>query len=282
MTIPPAASEIDAVVAEVVREAHLQASELRPEEREYLKAHALKKPMGVLHIWALGVGVVITGEYFGWNQGLAAGGPMGMLLATGLLAAGPQTNWGQQTNWGEAALGVAGLGLGVALRVATGRSIAARVAANSAAILMLVVLVLSVSLSAVLANTVRDDAGRRLDARAASEADLAQRVEPESAVVVARVTVESPRRSALAAHAARGSSRRTVHRTRSPMRPSRSAILPTAQHGACRDGDAIDSLEPYDVAERATADGSIEAIAGLGVRFDQAVHEVHDPVLLDS
>jgi len=37
---------------------------------EYLKEHALKKPMGVLHIWALGVGVVITGEYFGWNQGL--------------------------------------------------------------------------------------------------------------------------------------------------------------------------------------------------------------------
>jgi ethanolamine permease len=82
VTIPPAASEIDANVAEVLHEAHLQASELRPEERAYLKAHALKKPMGVLHIWALGVGVVITGEYFGWNQGLAVGGPTGMLLAS--------------------------------------------------------------------------------------------------------------------------------------------------------------------------------------------------------
>src|SRR5204863_4518728 len=79
---PDAPSELDQVVEEVVSEAHLQPGELRPEEREYLKEHALKKPMGVLHIWALGVGVVITGEYFGWNQGLKAGGPIGMLLAS--------------------------------------------------------------------------------------------------------------------------------------------------------------------------------------------------------
>src|SRR5437660_12578955 len=75
-------SELDLVVAEVVSEAHVKADALRPEEREYLKEHALKKRMGVLHIWALGVGAVITGEYFGWNQGLAAGGPVGMLLAS--------------------------------------------------------------------------------------------------------------------------------------------------------------------------------------------------------
>src|SRR5438876_10334329 len=77
---PP--SELDRVVQEVVSEANVRADELRPEEREYLKEHALKKPMGVLHIWALGVGVVITGEYFGWNQGLKEGGPVGMLLAS--------------------------------------------------------------------------------------------------------------------------------------------------------------------------------------------------------
>src|SRR5262245_37791046 len=75
-------SELDQVVSEVVTEAHISAESLRPEEREYLKEHALKKPMGVLHIWALGVGVVITGEYFGWNQGLSEGGPIGMLLAS--------------------------------------------------------------------------------------------------------------------------------------------------------------------------------------------------------
>src|SRR5438128_10647725 len=76
------AGDIDRVVAEVVAEAHVDAKALRPEEREYLKEHALKKPMGVLHIWALGVGVVITGEYFGWNPGLKEGGPIGMLLAS--------------------------------------------------------------------------------------------------------------------------------------------------------------------------------------------------------
>src|SRR5260221_12887606 len=38
--------------------------------------------MGVLHIWALGVGVGITGGSFGWNPGLKEGGPIGMLLAS--------------------------------------------------------------------------------------------------------------------------------------------------------------------------------------------------------
>lgn len=75
-------SELDKVVAEVVSEAHVRAESLRPEEKQYLKDHALKKPMGVLHIWALGVGVVITGEYFGWNPGLKVGGPIGMLIAS--------------------------------------------------------------------------------------------------------------------------------------------------------------------------------------------------------
>src|SRR5262249_24754462 len=79
---PTFPSELDLVVREVLGEALLQENEVRPEERESLKQHALKKPMGVLHVWALGVGVVITGEYFGWNQGLKEGGPLGMLLAS--------------------------------------------------------------------------------------------------------------------------------------------------------------------------------------------------------
>jgi ethanolamine permease len=79
---PGQPSELDLVVAEVVSETHVRAEALRPEERQYLKEHALRKPMGVLHIWALGVGVVITGEYFGWNPGLKEGGPIGMLLAS--------------------------------------------------------------------------------------------------------------------------------------------------------------------------------------------------------
>src|SRR5437762_2785425 len=79
---PEEPAELERVVEEVAREAHVEIENLRPEEKAYLKDHVLKKPMGVLHIWALGVGVVITGEYFGWNPGLKEGGPLGMLLAS--------------------------------------------------------------------------------------------------------------------------------------------------------------------------------------------------------
>jgi ethanolamine permease len=73
---------LDAVVNEVVSEARLRPEELRPEERQYLREHALKKPLTVLHIWALGVGAVITGEYFGWNLGLKGNGPVAMIVAS--------------------------------------------------------------------------------------------------------------------------------------------------------------------------------------------------------
>ena len=42
----------------------------------------LKNPLRVLDIWALGVGIVVCGQYFGWNEGLRNGGPVGMLLAS--------------------------------------------------------------------------------------------------------------------------------------------------------------------------------------------------------
>src|SRR5947209_17969514 len=74
--------ELDQVVEQVVSAAHVSADALRPEERQYLQEHALKKPMGVLHVWSLGVGAVITGAYFGWNGGLGVAGPVGMLLAS--------------------------------------------------------------------------------------------------------------------------------------------------------------------------------------------------------
>src|SRR5207237_5656314 len=78
----PAAADLDAVVREVATQAQLRPEELRPEERAYLHEHALKKPLRVLDIWALGVGVVITGEYFGWNLGLKDNGPVAMLVAS--------------------------------------------------------------------------------------------------------------------------------------------------------------------------------------------------------
>src|SRR5438876_10849121 len=73
---------LDAAIREVVAEAHLRPEELRPEERAYLQEHALKKPLRVLDIWALGVGVVIAGAYFGWNLGLKDNGPVAMLVAS--------------------------------------------------------------------------------------------------------------------------------------------------------------------------------------------------------
>jgi ethanolamine permease len=74
--------QLDAIVNEVVSEAHLNRSLLLPEEIQYIREHSLNRPLGVIHIWALGVGVVITGEYFGWNFGLPVGGPMGVLVAS--------------------------------------------------------------------------------------------------------------------------------------------------------------------------------------------------------
>lgn len=76
------ASNLNAIVTEVVTDGHVRPEELRPEEIAYLKEHALKKPLRVLDIWALGVGVVITGAYFGWNLGLKDNGPVAMLLAS--------------------------------------------------------------------------------------------------------------------------------------------------------------------------------------------------------
>jgi ethanolamine permease len=42
----------------------------------------LKKTLGPVTLWGLGVGYVISGEYFGWNLGLPEGGSYGMLAAT--------------------------------------------------------------------------------------------------------------------------------------------------------------------------------------------------------
>jgi ethanolamine permease len=42
----------------------------------------LQRTLGPLTLWGLGVGYVISGEYFGWNLGLPLGGTYGMLAAT--------------------------------------------------------------------------------------------------------------------------------------------------------------------------------------------------------
>ncbi len=48
-----------------------------PEAREENLTRVLKP----IHLWALAVGLVISGNYFGWSYGFAAGGVMGLALA---------------------------------------------------------------------------------------------------------------------------------------------------------------------------------------------------------
>ena len=42
----------------------------------------LKKTLGPIMLWGLGVGYVISGMYFGWNLGLEQGGTLGLAVAT--------------------------------------------------------------------------------------------------------------------------------------------------------------------------------------------------------
>lgn len=48
----------------------------------YFEQRKLKKFARVFHLWALGVGAVISGDFFGWNFGLASGGFGGLFIAT--------------------------------------------------------------------------------------------------------------------------------------------------------------------------------------------------------
>ncbi len=58
----------------------------RPKDTEYFEKRGLKRYAGVWSLWALGVGAVISGDFFGWNFGLASGGFGGMLVATVIIA----------------------------------------------------------------------------------------------------------------------------------------------------------------------------------------------------
>jgi ethanolamine permease len=54
-------------------------------EGEYFARRGLRRHARVGSLWALGVGAVISGDFFGWNFGLAAGGFGGLLIATLLI-----------------------------------------------------------------------------------------------------------------------------------------------------------------------------------------------------
>ncbi|PTS79000.1 ethanolamine permease, partial [Sphingomonas sp. HMWF008] len=47
----------------------------------------LKRTLSAFHLWGIAVGLVISGEYFGWSYGWAQAGTLGFLVTTCLVAA---------------------------------------------------------------------------------------------------------------------------------------------------------------------------------------------------
>lgn len=47
----------------------------------------LRRHAGAFYLWALGVGAVISGDFFGWNFGLVSGGFGGLITALGIMTA---------------------------------------------------------------------------------------------------------------------------------------------------------------------------------------------------
>jgi ethanolamine permease len=46
-----------------------------------IESEHLERTLKPLHLWALAVGLVISGNYFGWSYGYGTGGPLGLFLA---------------------------------------------------------------------------------------------------------------------------------------------------------------------------------------------------------
>ena len=53
---------------------------------DYFARRGLRRYAGVWSLWALGVGAVISGNFFGWNFGLSVGGFGGLAIAMGIVA----------------------------------------------------------------------------------------------------------------------------------------------------------------------------------------------------
>ncbi len=63
-----------------------EPSEAEGTDAEYLEQRSLQRTAGPVLLWGLGVGYVISGDYFGWNYGLNAGGFGGLVIATAIMA----------------------------------------------------------------------------------------------------------------------------------------------------------------------------------------------------
>jgi ethanolamine permease len=55
-------------------------------DKSYFEKRGLMRHANVTHLWALGVGAVISGHFSGWNIGFASGGWGGMFIATIIIA----------------------------------------------------------------------------------------------------------------------------------------------------------------------------------------------------
>jgi ethanolamine permease len=53
---------------------------------EYFEQRKLRRHAGVWSLWALGVGAVISGDFYGWNFGLSTAGFGGLVIATIIIA----------------------------------------------------------------------------------------------------------------------------------------------------------------------------------------------------
>ena len=53
---------------------------------DYFEKRGLRRHAGVWSLWALGVGAVISGDFYGWNFGLSTAGFGGLLIATVVIA----------------------------------------------------------------------------------------------------------------------------------------------------------------------------------------------------
>jgi len=54
-------------------------------DNEYFNLRKLRRYARTWSLWALGVGAVISGDFAGWNYGLAAGGTVGLLIAAAVV-----------------------------------------------------------------------------------------------------------------------------------------------------------------------------------------------------
>src|SRR5262249_41273854 len=67
------------------RARHRSPAPGRPPVSQYTAVHggkvSLLRVLGPAHVWALGVGIVLVGEYMGWNFAVGKGGALAALIA---------------------------------------------------------------------------------------------------------------------------------------------------------------------------------------------------------